>query len=213
MKLDKALTTIIKRLPQTHIEDRGNFIKLHGKKYIGEFAPTNGREDYCHNWHIRAINDISDIQSDYFAGFFVNNLKQFIDRFTDYNDLKPIPLNPLVKPKRNKPMSTATYKMAKNTYLKPNMPKTSRFYPTSSKLTSITGIDYQLFRRGKFNCFVDLDLGNEYGIMFNGYFILCGQGTLFETVKRLERHQNNFDVESNSISIIKQHKERINAYN
>ncbi len=103
MNLNTALNRIIKRCPTATLIPRGNGfiqVKFPNGSYVGEFITRNGSEYYCSNWHIRAYDDHTDTQTDYFAGFYRSNCKQFIDALLDYNNVEELKIDKLTKAKR-----------------------------------------------------------------------------------------------------------------
>jgi len=81
MKTDKAIRKILKFIPNAKLEGDKNriFVTIPNSKYIGRFITTNGEDDYCHNWHIRDLNNRTDTMTDYFAGHFERSCTAFID--------------------------------------------------------------------------------------------------------------------------------------
>lgn len=87
-KAERQLRRLVKAFPDTPIQDycNGRGVTLKVGRYVGEFFMFNGGDYWCHNFHIRHEDDHSDIYTDYFAGFFVDNMKQFIDTLTDWRN-------------------------------------------------------------------------------------------------------------------------------
>ena len=113
MRLEKAIKKIEKALG---VEVKETYNGRYSFQYGNQVASflTQARYDYddegnygpieneveVHNWHIRSENDHTDIQTDYFAGYYVDNCTQFI------NQLKPpapkFAVGSLVRGKTNK---------------------------------------------------------------------------------------------------------------
>ena len=99
MKLESVIKKIQKRMPGVEVESAD------GRKYWFEYEGKIASFYTCEyrgtsNFHIRRVDDHSDMMTDYFAGSFYNNATQMI------NALCPsppkFPVGSLVKGKGNK---------------------------------------------------------------------------------------------------------------
>ena len=76
MKLASAIKKIEKRLGKGCVHVDGRKAWVHHNGQVLSFWVNGGDENYCSSWHTRRENDHSDIQTDYFAGTYHDNLTQ-----------------------------------------------------------------------------------------------------------------------------------------
>ena len=81
MRLDNAIKKVIKELPWCLVYDYGSriYVRNPNGDYHGSFAAYNGTEECAHNFHVYYKTNDTDIMTDYFDGYFVDNCKQFIE--------------------------------------------------------------------------------------------------------------------------------------
>ena len=76
MKLASAIKKIEKRLGKGCVHVDGHKAWVHHNGQVLSFWRNGGGENHCSGWHTRRENDHSDIQTDYFAGTYHDNLTQ-----------------------------------------------------------------------------------------------------------------------------------------
>ena len=80
MKVKKVIQRIERALG-VEIEKRGGQYYFEYGDHIGSFISNGGSEAHANCFRIRRKDDYDDVMSDYFAGHFVDNCKQFIETF------------------------------------------------------------------------------------------------------------------------------------